>query len=100
MLKSKRTYYSDRIQYELANCEKYRIEIETKFKLISIIRLVGLYTFFLVLFISSRIIHQDLCIILLVILLYAIVTAKLFDFHYVDFSKNDGLRKFNKTFKF
>ena len=58
LLKSKRVYFSDRIQFELANCEKYRIEIETKFRLISIIRLIGLYTFFLVLFISSRIIFQ------------------------------------------
>tara|TARA_B100000963_G_scaffold338936_1_gene336270 strand:- start:129 stop:1451 length:1323 start_codon:yes stop_codon:yes gene_type:complete len=100
LLKDKRNYFSDRIQYELANCEKYRIELETKFKLISIIRLIGLYVFFLVLFISSRIIHQDLCIILLVILLYAIITAKLIDFHYINFSKNNRYRKFNKFFPF
>lgn len=100
MLKSKRIYYSDRIQFELANCEKYRIEIETKFKLISMIRLVGLYIFFLVLFISSRIIHPDLCFILLVIFLYAIVTAKLIDYQYSSFFKSNRFVKFKKLFNF
>lgn len=100
MLKSKRIYYSDRIQFELANCEKYRIEIETKFKLISMIRLVGLYIFFLVLFISSRIIHPDLCFILLVIFLYAILTAKLIDYQYSSFFKSNKLAKFKKLFNF
>ena len=100
MLKSKRIYYSDRIQYELANCEKYRIEIETKFKLISMIRLVGLYIFFLVLFISSRIIHPDLCFILLVIFLYAIITAKLIDYQYSSFFKSNRFVKFKKLFNF
>jgi len=100
MLKTKRTYYSDRIQHELANCEKYRIELETKFKLISIIRLIGLYIFFFVLFISSRIIHHDLCIILLVILLYAIITAKLIDYHYISFFKSNTYKKFKNLFSF
>lgn len=100
MLKSKRIYYSDRIQYELANCEKYRIEIETKFKLISMIRLVGLYIFFLVLFISSRIIHPDLCFILLVIFLYAIITAKLIDYQYSRFFKSNRFVKLKKLFNF
>ena len=100
MLKSKRIYYSDRIQYELANCEKYRIEIETKFKLISMIRLVGLYIFFLVLFISSRIIHPDLCFILLVIFLYAIITAKLIDYQYSSFFKSNRFVKLKKLFNF
>ena len=67
LLKSKRVYFSDKIQLELANCDKYKIEIDTKFQLISIIRLIGLYIFFFILFISSRIIHPDLCIILFII---------------------------------
>ena len=100
VLKSKRIYYSDRIQFELANCEKYRIEIETKFKLISMIRLVGLYIFFLVLFISSRIIHPDLCFILLVIFLYAIITAKLIDYQYSSFFKSNRFVKLKKLFNF
>ena len=100
ILKSKRNYYSDRIQYELAICEKYRIEIETKFKLISMIRLVGLYIFFLVLFISSRIIHHDLCFILLVIFLYAIITAKLIDYQYSSFFKSNRFIKFKKLLNF
>ena len=95
-LNSKRLFYSDRVQYELANCDRDRIEIETKLKLISLICLIGLYIFFIVLFIGSLIIHPHLCIILSVVLIYAIITAKLIDYHYVGFSKNETVKKLNQ----
>ena len=100
LLKSKRVYFSDKIQLELANCDKYKIEIDTKFQLISIIRLIGLYIFFFILFISSRIIHPDLCIILFIILVYAIISAKLIDYHYVSLLDKKESGKYRKYFNY
>lgn len=96
----KRKYYSNIIQDELANCERNKMEIETKLKLISFIRLIGLYLFFIVLFISSRIIHPNLSIVLSFILIYAIITAKLIDYNYVSFFKSQAYKKFKKRINF
>jgi hypothetical protein len=101
LLNSKRELYSDRIQSELANCEQSRVEIETKVRLISIIRNIGLYIFFGVLFIGSLIVHPMLCLVLVTILIYAIITAKIIDYdfgHLFENKATSGIRSaFNKN---
>jgi len=82
----KRLKYSNSIQIKLAECEEKSVEIESKIKLISMLRIIGLYIFFSVLFIGSLIIHPVLWVILISILFYAILTAKIIN---IDFGKNN-----------
>ena len=67
--------YTDLIQMELASALEASENIDANLKLTSIIRMLGLYMFFLILLTASYLIHQELFIIISIVTIYGIVAS-------------------------
>ena len=70
---SKRQYYTERLQQNLASCQLLKNKINTNLKIISTIRTIGLYSFFFVLLTATSMISPSLTLVFVFILAYALI---------------------------
>ena len=70
---SKRKYYTERLQQNLASCQLLKNKISTNLKIISTIRTIGLYSFFFVLLTATSMISPSLTMLFIFILAYALI---------------------------
>ena len=70
---SKRKYYTERLQQNLASCQLLKNKISTNLKIISTIRTIGLYSFFFVLLTATSMISPSLTLLFVFILAYALI---------------------------
>ena len=69
----KRKRYTDNLQIQLAQCELLSCKIQTNIQIVTFLRNLGLYTFFVVVLISTMMIDPRFTIFLAVILIYTIL---------------------------
>jgi hypothetical protein len=71
--------YSQQIQYEIARCEEQKIILDSNFRIISILRMSGLLSFFGVLLIATLMIDLYFFAFSFCLLIYVFVAAKLME---------------------
>ena len=69
----KRKLYTDRLQIQLSTCEVLSHKIQTNIQMVTFFRNLGLYTFFMVVLISTMMIDPRFTIFLALILIYTIL---------------------------
>jgi hypothetical protein len=70
---SKRKYYTEKLQIQLAKCSQLGTKIETNIQVATFVRNIGLYTFFVVLLVGTMMLDPKFTFVLSFILLYAMV---------------------------
>ncbi|NBX38625.1 MAG: hypothetical protein EBR54_04315 [Flavobacteriia bacterium] len=71
--------YSKQIQFEIARCEEQKIILDSNFRIISMLRMAGLLSFFFVLLVATLMIDIYFFAFSACLLLYVIVAAKLME---------------------
>ena len=71
--------YSKQIQFEIASCEEQKIILDSNFRIISLLRMAGLLSFFFVLLVATLMIDLYFFAFSTCLLLYVVIAAKLME---------------------
>lgn len=71
--------YSKQIQFEIARCEEQKIILDSNFRIISMLRMAGLLSFFFVLLVATLMIDIYFFAFSTCLMLYVVVAAKLME---------------------
>lgn len=75
--------FTDQIQIELSHANQMTSEINSNLNILTIMRFIGVFCFFIVLLISAKYIHQNLYILVLFVTFYGVITSLLLNKSYL-----------------
>jgi hypothetical protein len=76
--------FTEQIQIELSNANKICSEISSNLNILTFMRLLGLSSFFFVLLVSAKLLHQDIFLIVLIITIYGVIITLLMNKRHVE----------------